>query len=139
MLTFFPCPFLLAGCRRDSECEYTEACINKQCQDPCLYQDCGTNAVCEARAHLPTCSCESGFYGDPYRECLRPECQVDDDCPNTLTCRNQKCVDPCNCAENADCDARNHRGYCTCRTGFTGDAYTHGCTPSRAAFFGMLF
>jgi hypothetical protein len=46
-----------------------------------------------------------------------------------LACRNEKCVDPCDCAANADCEARNHRGICTCRPGYTGDPYYEGCRP----------
>ena len=45
----------------------------------------------------------------------------------TQACRNEKCVDPCDCAANADCSARNHRGYCTCIPGYIGDPYIDGC------------
>ena len=38
-------------------------------------------------------------------------------------------MDPCECALNADCDARNHRGYCTCIPNFTGDPYGYECIP----------
>ena len=120
-----------AGCKSDNECSYSEACINRECQDPCPYERCGTNAICSTQVHQPKCSCLPGYDGDPYVQCKQPECRTDPDCPYTLACRNEKCVDPCDCAANADCDARNHRGYCTCRTGFTGDPYTAGCYPSK--------
>ena len=123
----------LAGCKSDNECAYTEACIDRECQDPCPYQNCGTNAECRAMAHQATCICLTGFNGDPYSICKRPECRTDPECHTTLACRNEKCVDPCDCAANADCDARNHRGYCTCRVGFTGDPYTAGCYPSKSS------
>ena len=121
----------LAGCKRDSECGYEEACINREYQDPCPYEQCGVNAEYTTRVHQPTCSCLQGYSGDPYDICKQPECVRDPDCSTTLACRNEKCVDPCECAANAVCDARNHRGYCTCLSGFTGDPYTAGCYPSK--------
>ena len=119
----------LAGCKSDTECPYDEACINRECQDPCPYAECGTNAICEARAHLATCYCPEGTKGDPYIRCDRYECLRDPDCPTTLACRNEKCVDPCACARNAECDPKNHRGFCTCIPGYTGDPYGVECIP----------
>ena len=60
---------------------------------------------------------------------------MDPDCPDTLACRDEKCKDPCDCALNADCSPRNHRGYCTCRTGYTGDPYGVACTKSKTCCF----
>lgn len=123
--------FFVAGCRRDSECGYDEACINRECQDPCPFEQCGTNANCVTRVHQSTCVCNAGYSGDPYTLCRQPECTRDSDCPTTLACRNEKCVDPCDCAANSECTARNHRGICTCLAGFTGDPYIAGCYPSK--------
>ena len=109
----------------------TLACISRECQDPCLYQKCGINAVCDARNHRAYCSCIENHKGDPYTLCKRYECLRDEDCPTTLACRNEKCVDPCACALNAECDARNHRGYCTCLPRHTGDPYGIECVPSK--------
>ena len=53
------------------------------------------------------------------------------ECPTTLACRNEKCVDPCECARHAYCQARNHRGICTCEPGYTGDPYGIACTESK--------
>ena len=124
----------LAGCKRDDECPLTQACLGrkpKECQDPCRYEQCGINARCEAKNHRARCICPPQHTGDPYRQCRRYECLKDPDCPTTLTCRNEKCVDPCDCAENADCSARDHRGICTCRAGYTGDPYGYRCTLSK--------
>ena len=49
----------------------------------------------------------------------------------TQACRNEKCVDPCDCARNAVCDARDHRGYCKCIPEHRGDPYVRGCEPSK--------
>ncbi len=90
--------------------------------------------MCEARGHRAHCICLPNHKGDPDVHCRPYECLVDPDCPTTLACRNEKCVDPCQCAINADCSARNHQGYCTCRTGYTGDPYGYACTKSRCPF-----
>jgi hypothetical protein len=122
---------LLAGCKSDFECRDDQACINRECQNPCLYEDCGTNAICEARNHRANCICPPNHTGNPRFECRPYECLVDPDCHVTLACRNEKCVDPCpNCAINADCTRQNHKGTCHCRAGFTGDPYGYECIPS---------
>ena len=82
-------------------------------------------------SHIARCRCLPGHKGNPYVECKPYECLTDPECPTTLACRNEKCVDPCDCAANADCEARNHRGICTCRPGYTGDPYFEGCRPSK--------
>ncbi len=125
----------LAGCKSDFECRDDQACIRRECQNPCLFEECGTNAYCEARRHRANCICEPNTKGDPHRHCEPYECLADPDCPDHLACRNEKCVDPCDCAANADCTARGHRGICTCRTGYTGDPYVRGCTKSKIRDF----
>lgn len=124
-----------AGCKSDFECPDDKACISRECQNPCLYEECGVNAICEARNHRANCICPENHIGDPYRNCRPYECLTDPDCPDPLACRNEKCVDPCECAINADCSPRNHRGYCTCRTGYTGDPYGYACTKSELVIF----
>ena len=121
----------LAGCKRDDECPLTQACIQRECQDPCPYEECGIKAFCTVNSHRARCQCPPGHKGSPYIECKPYECLTDPECHTTLACRNEKCVDPCDCAANADCEARNHRGICTCRPGYTGDPYFEGCRPSK--------
>lgn len=125
--------FYLAGCKSDSECPLTQACINRECVDPCPLERCGINAICSAKNHRAVCSCPPGYRPDPdpYIRCKQYECLTDPECPTTLACQNEKCVDPCKCARFADCSARNHRGICTCQTGYTGDPYGIACTPSK--------
>ena len=130
--------FFLAGCKSDDECPLTQACIDRECQNPCPYEQCGINAECSVRNHKPKCTCLPQHIGNPYDRCRRPECLTDPDCSTTLTCRNEKCVDPCDCAQNADCTPRNHRGICNCRPGFTGDPYGIACTPSKNIQFLIL-
>jgi hypothetical protein len=60
------------GCRPEcvlnSDCASSLACIRNKCKDPCP-GTCGHNAICQVVNHLPSCSCLSGYNGDPYRQC----------------------------------------------------------------------
>ena len=126
--------FILAGCKSDSECPLTQACISRECQNPCLFEQCGVNAECSVRNHRPKCTCLPGHKGNPYDRCRQYECLTDPDCATTLTCRNEKCVDPCDCALNAECTPVNHRGICECFPDHTGDPYGRICDPSKIYF-----
>ena len=127
--------YLSAGCKSDDECPLHLACYNRECQDPCIYEQCGQNAQCSVRNHKAKCDCLPGYRGNPYQNgkpgCRQYECLTDPECPDHLACRNEKCVDPCDCAEFAQCTARNHRGICVCNAGYTGDPYGIRCTPSK--------
>jgi hypothetical protein len=60
------------GCRPEcvlnSDCPSNLACLNSKCKDPCP-GTCGQNAFCQVVNHLPSCSCVSGYTGDPFRHC----------------------------------------------------------------------
>lgn len=60
------------GCRpecvQSSECSSIKTCIKNKCVDPCP-GTCGQNAICQVINHVPTCSCNPGYTGDPYRYC----------------------------------------------------------------------
>jgi hypothetical protein len=60
------------GCRPEcvlnSDCPSNRACISNKCQDPCP-GTCGQNADCQVVNHLPSCTCQPGFTGDPFRFC----------------------------------------------------------------------
>jgi hypothetical protein len=60
------------GCRPEcilnSDCPSNLACISKKCKDPCP-GTCGLNALCQVVNHLPSCTCLSGYSGDPFRQC----------------------------------------------------------------------
>ncbi|CAG0880783.1 unnamed protein product [Cyprideis torosa] len=90
------------GCQGDHECPLDKACINRQCVNPCLYQNpCAPNAVCFVTNHRPQCRCPPGLTGDPRQYCERPipppepECRTDADCGTGLACINERCQNPC--------------------------------------------
>lgn len=113
---------LSVGCRSDSDCPITEACVNRDCTDPCLYTQCGQNAVCKSDYnHKARCVCLDNYKGDPFTKCIRPECTRDDDCPFNLACQNEKCRDPCDCAPGAQCRVTNHQALCRCPPGYEGN------------------
>lgn len=58
-------------CMISSECSRDKTCINQRCVDPCP-GTCGINARCRVVNHNPICSCNSGYFGDPFSQC-RPE------------------------------------------------------------------
>lgn len=55
-------------CVLNSDCASTKSCMQNKCRDPCP-GTCGTNAYCTVTNHVPTCSCNVGYTGDPYRYC----------------------------------------------------------------------
>lgn len=61
-----------AGCR--PECQYNAdcvsgmACIRQHCRDPCRGV-CGQNAKCYVVNHIPVCTCETNYEGDPFSGC----------------------------------------------------------------------
>lgn len=110
------------GCRSDIECPPTEACVNRECVNPCKYTQCGSNAECRSDYnHKARCYCLNDYRGNPLIGCSRPECTQNSECPYNLACQNEKCVDPCQCAQSAQCIVNNHIPSCRCPTGFTGN------------------
>lgn len=55
-------------CVINSECSSKLACIQQKCKDPCP-GSCGYNAKCYTLNHLPICTCEDGYTGDPFAQC----------------------------------------------------------------------
>lgn len=57
----------------------------------------------------------------------KPGCKINDDCPQSDTCLNQQCINPCTvsnpCAPNAECQAKNHRAVCQCPSGLAGNPF----------------
>lgn len=157
-------------CLVSSECAPHLACIDQKCSDPCQGV-CGYNALCQVSNHNPICSCPERHTGDPFVQCTevpkvveptnpcvpspcgpnaqcrvqnnrpvcscltgmfgappycRPECLINQDCPNYLACLQNSCVNPCvgSCGINANCIVRNHRPICQCQEGFEGDPFS---------------
>lgn len=54
------------GCTTNDDCPSNEACLNRQCRNPC---NCGTNAQCFVQNHHPVCSCLEGYDGNPNFAC----------------------------------------------------------------------
>lgn len=60
------------GCRPEcilnTDCASNRACIKNSCNDPCP-GTCDQNARCQVINHLPSCTCNVGYTGDPYKLC----------------------------------------------------------------------
>ena len=57
-----------AECVTSSECPDDEACQGQKCKSPCPGR-CGVHTTCRVTNHLPICSCEPGYTGNPYTSC----------------------------------------------------------------------
>ena len=60
-------PIVSDGCSGDDECPQREACVNRECRDPC---NCGANADCDVVDHRPICRCKAGYDGNPLVGCV---------------------------------------------------------------------
>ena len=74
---FFGDPY--SACEREctvnADCTRDKACKNFHCIDPCPGL-CGANAICKVINHIPTCTCQQGYQGDPFTSCkLLPLCK----------------------------------------------------------------
>lgn len=98
-------------CQENRDCPASRACRDYRCVDVCLGQ-CGSNADCTVRNHIPVCSCPPQYTGDPFTGCR----QMD---PQEL-CR------PSPCGPNTKCDVVNGIPTCSCLPGYFGSAIT-GC------------
>ena len=59
-------------CVVHSDCPSNKACLRNKCVDPCP-GTCGVNAVCTVKNHIPVCTCQDGYIGDPFTSCrLKP-------------------------------------------------------------------
>lgn len=94
----------MKGCRADSECDSSEACINGKCASPC---NCGPGAICDVFNHRAICKCLPGYEGNPATGCLTP----------------QNPCDPNPCGINAMCEIDNGNPICFCPKGLTGNPF----------------
>lgn len=115
---------ITTGCDSDQDCPDKEACINRQCRNPC---NCGTNAICQVQNHHAICSCQDNYKGNPYTHCQTIGCRIDSECESQMACLNGICANPClfndSCGINAECFVQSNRAMCRCRSGFRGDPY----------------
>lgn len=120
-------------CTINQDCISTQACLREKCQDPCP-GSCGISATCTVIMHVPTCTCLTGYMGDPFTICNpTPPHQ----CKKNLLYSMLELIlkqisapqheDPCNpspCGYNAQCS----NGQCSCLPEYQGDPYA-GCRP----------
>lgn len=101
---------------------------------PCEPSPCGPNSICRNINGRPTCSCQTGFFGSP--PSCRPECVVNSECNQQLSCINHRCQDPCVgiCGINAVCKVFNHNPICSCMENYVGDPFEQ-CSPEREFLF----
>ena len=57
-------------CISNSDCPANRACSNLKCIDPCP-GTCGIDARCQVINHIATCTCNTGFRGDPFNQCVK--------------------------------------------------------------------
>lgn len=61
-------PYCRPECTSNSECPGNLACIREKCMDPCP-GSCGSHASCTVIKHVPVCTCDEGYAGDPFSAC----------------------------------------------------------------------
>jgi hypothetical protein len=114
-------------CTMNTDCSPNRACSNLKCIDPCV-GTCGQDAVCDVVNHIPTCSCPSGYEGDPFTSC-RPAKRIG--MYQTAVEMSHFVVaviaevprDPCNpspCGPNSLCRVNNGVAVCSCQPGQIG-------------------
>lgn len=101
-------------CVINTDCRSTQACYNNKCIDPCP-GSCGENAECHVISHAVTCTCISGYIGDPFVQCVVKTEEI-------------KPCEPSPCGANAECKERNGAGACICLPDYQGNPY-EGCRP----------
>lgn len=110
------------GCRPEClsnvDCEFSRACLNQRCLDPCLGV-CGQNAICTVINHSPMCSCPYGLQGNPFEHCSTPLTPI---APVPETC------DSVHCGPNTECRQQNGVFACVCKRDYYGNPLI-GCRP----------
>lgn len=104
------------GCRPEcihsGDCPSQFACINQYCRDPCPGV-CGTNAECSVANHIPICSCNRGFNGDPFTGCRKDQ-------PLYIPPEPKDPCQPSPCGPNSLCRVIDGRPTCSCVAGYIG-------------------
>ena len=104
------------GCRPEcilnADCPSQLSCINQYCRDPCPGV-CGVNAACSVANHIPICSCERGFNGDPFSGCRKDQ-------PIYIPPELTNPCEPSPCGANSLCRVVDGRPACSCIAGYIG-------------------
>lgn len=162
-MTDFYFPDLVpVSCERSSECSEGNSCRNSMCLPTCQNDnECALNEKC-LRGN---CICKSSIFNIIYTNlkenvtiffflvtcrvdndcflghiCLQSACQFgchsDDDCSASESCRNNKCLNPCEhspCGPNALCSVSNQRSTCSCPDGMVPNPTANiGCNRAPA-------
>lgn len=98
-------------CIVSSECSLHTACVNRKCVDPCPGA-CGQFARCQVINHNPSCSCNTGYTGDPFTRCYQEE-------RKPPTSPDNPCQ-PSPCGPNSECKVLNGNAACSCAATFIG-------------------
>ena len=128
----------LATCGFNSDCDSSEACIDRMCKDPCESTNCPGESQCRVERHRPFCQCPDGYTGNPESGCRRDTCRVDSDCLKDEICKDGRCQDPCShCGSGALCSTEGGQVLCLCPEGTTGNP-TVSCNISKPHFLFLL-
>lgn len=100
-------------CLTNSDCEFSKACLNQRCSDPCI-GTCGQNAICTVINHNAICSCPHGLYGNPFDHCSVPIPPIPGDGDARGTC------DSIQCGPNTECREQNGILACVCKQDYHG-------------------
>lgn len=131
-------------CTLNSECPANLACIHEKCIDPCPGA-CGLYAQCSVTNHRPICTCNVGYTGDPFSNCVELRSKAYNSNSGLMNIEHnlniifsvisvdpiQEDLNPCQpspCGANAVCRERNNAGSCSCLPQYFGDPYS-GCRP----------
>lgn len=70
----------------------------------------------------------------------RPECILNNECPQNKACIKNKCMDPCpgTCGQNALCEVYNHVPMCRCPQGMIGNAFIQCSTYQGITFINIF-
>ncbi|KAG5895969.1 hypothetical protein JTB14_027969 [Gonioctena quinquepunctata] len=122
-------------CKSDNDCPYDKSCINENCLNPCVAQNCGRGAECIVQNHHAQCRCPLGTQGDPFLACITGICHYNEDCADHEACDrlNRVCRPVCDdetCADTATCIGQQHQPKCHCPTGTTGNPYIECTVPT---------
>lgn len=118
-------------CQYNEDCPPNKLCdrLNRRCINPCQEDSCGENAECHPVNHGIECKCPVGLLGNPYVECVQLKgCRSDSECSSSEACINGDCGSPCQCGIYANCEVKNHKAYCKCPVGYSGNP-VEGCSP----------
>lgn len=98
-------------CQDNYECAQYQACRDYRCVSVCNGQ-CGLNAECNPRNHVPVCTCSPGYTGDPLTSCRRID--------------PEEACHPSPCGTNTKCEVINGVPTCSCLPGYVGQPLS-GC------------